>query len=310
MSRKARHLLILVALGIFVWVPIACGGSGELRDASQAGGSFARIAVALVHRHDDPTAQMRLETEALFVRYRNAEADGIEALLGTSPAGGELRRGECRVVDRQARYTAAFNPDGPDAEVMLLDAGDVQVSLPGGPVTLAARRYPELVPFVSGVYYGEQEPPGDLDSALGGEVTVASAGGPEVGPFAVTTPTPLDLPLTQVTALPAGLDLRWPAGRDGEDVRIEVRGARGDGSRTLACAAPDDGGFMIAAAALAELGTRELSVSVARLRRQPFAAPAVGGGELLVIARDVAEVTLAELPRAAVRGASRPRTAR
>jgi hypothetical protein len=277
-------------------LPLACGGTGELRDASQAGGSYARVAVGLVHRHDDPVAQMRLETEALFVRYRNAEADGIEALLGSSP-GGELRLGECRVSDRQARYAAAFNPDGPDAEVMLLDAGDLQVKIPSGPVSLAPRRYPELVPFVSGVFYGDKDSVSDLDGALGSELTVSSAGGPEVGPFAVSLTAPPDVPLTLVTPLPAGLDLRWTGDREPEGVRIEIRAASGDGSRALTCTAPDDGAFLVAAAMVAELGARDLQVSVARARRQPFVAAGVSGGEVLVTARDVSEVTLPEQPR-------------
>jgi hypothetical protein len=309
MVRMARCLLGM-ALGLLVWLPLACGGTGELRDASQVGGSFARVALTYVHQHDDPPSLLRLETEALFVRYRNAEADGIEALLGTSPAGGELKRGECRLVDRQARYGAAFNPEGPDAEVMLLDAGDLTLRLPAGPVSLSARRYPELVPFVSGVYYGEQDTASEGEPALGGELGVVSAGGPEVGPFAVTVAAPLELPLATATPTAAGLEVRWPAASEAEGVRIDVRGARGDGARSLSCAVADDGLQVIGGASLAELGTRELSVSVARVRRQPFIAAGVSGGEVLVVARDVAEVTLPEAPRAAGRGAPLPRTAR
>jgi len=309
MSWCVRSLALLVAAATFGWLPTGCGGGGELRDAAGAGGSFAHIAVSFVHRHEDPASQMRLETEAMFVTFRNAETDGIEALLGTSPAGGELKRGECRTTDRQARFTAAFNPDGPDAEVLLLDAGEVQLRLAPGPVTLAPRRYPELVPFVSGVYYGDSQPSADLDRALGGDVLVLGSGGPEVGPFAASVVVPPDLPLAQVSPLRQGLDLRWTAGREPEGVRIEVRGVRGDGSRILSCAAPDDGAFLIPVAALVELGASEASVAVARIRRQPFSATGVMGGEIVVAVRDVIDVGLGEV--FGLRGELlRPRTAR
>jgi Tfp pilus assembly protein PilZ len=177
-------------------------------------------------------------------------------------------------------------------------------------VSLSARRYPELVPFVSGVYYGEQDTASEGEPALGGELGVVSAGGPEVGPFAVTVAAPLELPLATATPTAAGLEVRWPAASEAEGVRIDVRGARGDGARSLSCAVADDGLQVIGGASLAELGTRELSVSVARVRRQPFIAAGVSGGEVLVVARDVAEVTLPEAPRAAGRGAPLPRTTR
>jgi hypothetical protein len=308
MSPYVRYLAPLVAVATLGGLPTACGGGGELRDAAQAGGSFARIAVSFVHHHEDPPSQMQLETEALFVSYRNAEADGVEALLGTSPAGGELRRGECRTTDRQARFTAAFNPDGPDAEVVLLDAGEVQLRLALGPVSLAPRRYPELVPFVSGVYYGDRQPSADLDRTLGGDVLVLGSGGPEVGPFAASVVVPPDLPLAQVTPLRQGLDLRWTAGREPDGVRVEVRGARGDGSRILSCAAPDDGAFLVPAAALVELGASDVSVAVARIRRQPFSATGVLGGEIVVGLRDVTELGLSEV--FGLGGEPRPRRAR
>jgi hypothetical protein len=243
-----RRLLVAAALCAVIWLPLSCGGGGELRDASQQGGSYARISVAYVHRHGDPASHVHLSAEAQFVRYRNTEADGIEALLGAGPQ--ELRRGECRVVDRRARTGAAFNSGSPDPEVALLDAGDLMVRGPSGQSTLQARRYPDVLPFVAGVYYAESEPALDLEQGPNGEVQVLGVGGSEVGPFAAAVPLPIELPLVDASASGTGIDLRWSPGFEPEGLRVDVRDARGEGARSVSCVAADDGAFTIPAALL------------------------------------------------------------
>jgi hypothetical protein len=284
-----------MALCVAIALPLACGGGGELRDASQHGGSYARIAVAYVHRHGDPAARVNLAAEATFVRYRNAEADGIEALLGSTPQ--ELRRGECRIVDRRARSGAAFNSEGPEAEVALLDAGDLLVRGPSGQSALQARRYPDLVPFVAGVYYAEAEPPLELDQGPSGEVQVVGVGGAEVGPFAVTVPLPFEIPLCEVSWVGAGIELRWTAGGEPEGLRLDVRDARGDGARAVLCATADDGGFVVPASLVTSLGAREVRVSAERLRRQPLFGAGVVAGEIVASLRDTTELAV-PLPEA------------
>ena len=290
MRSVARSLLVAAALCVATWLPLACGGGGELRDASLQGGSYGRIAVAYVHQHDDPVGRVHLVSEARFVRHRNAEADGIEALLGAGPA--ELRRGECRVVDRRARSGAAFSAEGPEAEVELLDAGDLLIRGPSGQSALQARRYPDLVPFVAGVYYAETEPPLELEQGTSGEVQVVGVGGAEVGPFAATVPLPLEMPLCEVTWTATGIELRWGPGGEPEGLRIDVRDARGDGARAVSCAAADDGGFTVPATLVSSLGAREVRVAAERRHRQPFVGAGVAGGEIVVSLRDTSELTL------------------
>jgi hypothetical protein len=295
MLSVVRRLPVVGALCAAIWLPLACGGGGELRDASQQGGSYARITVAYVHRHGDPAGRVNLSAEAQFVRYRNTEADGIEALLGAGPQ--ELRPGECRVVDRRARTGAAFNSGGPDAEVALLDAGDLMVRGPAGQSSLQPRRYPDLVPFVSGVYYSESEPPLDLAEGPTGEVQVLGVGGAEVGPFAAAVPLPLELPLVEASWAGTGIELRWAPDGEPGGLRLDVRDARGEGTRSVSCAVADDGGFTIPAALLQRLGAREVRVSAERWRRQPFAGAGVDVGEIVVSLRDTSELTL-PLPEA------------
>jgi hypothetical protein len=298
MLSGVRPLLGAVALCVAVWLPLGCGGGGELRDASQQGGSYARISVAYVHRHDDPPARLQLAVEAQFVRYRHAEADGIEALLGAGPQ--ELRRGECRVVDRRARSGAAFSAEGAEPEVALLDAGDLLVRGPSGQSALSARRYPDLVPFVAGVYYAETEPAVDLDQGPSGEVQVLGVGGSEMGPFAAAVPLPLDLPICDVSWVGTGIELRWAAGGEPEGVRLDVRDARGDGARAVSCAAADDGGFTIPATLVMALGARDVRVSAERVHRQPFDGAGVAAGEIVVSLRDTSELSV-PLPEAKAR---------
>jgi hypothetical protein len=290
MLSVGRPRLVPVALCMASWLPLACGGGGELRDASLQGGSYARIAVTYVHRHDDPPGRVQLAAEAQFVRYRNAEADGIEALLGAGPS--ELRRGECRVVDRRARSGAAFSSDGPEAEVALLDAGDLLLRGPTGQSSLQARRYPDLVPVVAGVYYAETEPPLELEYGPSGEVQVVGVGGAEVGPFAAAVPLPVEVPQCTVAWVGTGIELRWTPGGEPEGLRLDVRDARGDGARTVSCVATDDGGFTIPATLVSSLGAREVRVSAERWRRQPFSGAGVAGGEVVVALRDVSEITV------------------
>jgi hypothetical protein len=289
MMRSAMRLSLLAGVCLLASLPLACGGGGELRDASQGGGSYARITVAYVHRHGDPAGRVQLAAEAQFVRYRNAEAAGIEALLGSTPQ--ELGRDECRVVDRRARSGAAISADGPEPEVALLDAGDLLVRGPSGQSAFAARRYPDLVPFVSGVYYAESEPPLDLEQGPSGEVQIIGVGGSDVGSFAATVPLPLEAPVGDAAWVGAGIELRWTPLGDPEGLRVEVRDARGDG-RTVSCAADDDGAFTVPAALVQSLGARDVRVAVERLRRQPFAGAGVAGGEIVVSLRDTSEVTV------------------
>jgi hypothetical protein len=290
MRSLLRPLFLVAALCVATSLPPGCGGGGELRDASQQGGSYARISVAYVHRHDDPAARVQLTVEAQFVRYRNAEAEGIEALLG----GGlqELRRDECRVVDRRARTGAAFGVEGTEPEVALLDAGDLLVRGPSGQSALQARRYPDLVPFVAGVYYAETEPAVDLEQVPMGEVQVVGVGGAELGPFAATAPLPLDLPLCDVAWGDAGIELRWTPAGEPEGLRLDVRDARGDAARAVSCTAADDGSFTIPAALVTSLGAREVRVAAERVRRQPFDGAGLAAGEIVVALRDTSELTV------------------
>ena len=294
MRSHVRPPLFAVALCL-ASLPLACGGGGELRDASQQGGSYARISVAYVHRHGDPAGRVQLAAEAQFVRYRNAEAAGIEALLGAAPQ--DLGRDECRVLDRRARSGAAF-ADGPEPEVALLDAGDLLLRGPSGQSAFQSRRYPDLVPFVAGVYYAESEPPLDLEQGPSGEVQIIGVGGAEVGSFAATVPLPLEAPVAEASWDGTGIELRWTPVGDPEGLRIEVRDARGDG-RSVTCAADDDGSFTIPAALVQSLGARDVRVSAERVRRQPFVGAGVDGGEIVASLRDTSEISV---PLAEARG--------
>jgi hypothetical protein len=288
MRSSARPPLLAVVLCL-AWLPLACGGGGELRDASQQGGSYARISVTYVHRHGDAASRVQLQAEAQFVRYRNAAAPGIEALLGSSPQ--ELGREECRLVDRRARSGAALGADAPEPEVALLDAGDLLLRGPSGQSALVAKRYPDLVPFVAGVYYSESEPPLDLEQGPSGEVQILGIGGAEVGSFAATVPLPLEAPAADATWVGTGLELRWTPGADPEGLRIEVRDARGD-RHSVTCAADDDGSFTVPAALVQSLGARDLRVAVERVRRQQFTGAGVDGGEIVVALRDTSEISV------------------
>jgi hypothetical protein len=290
MRSITRHLLPVVVLAGLAPLPLACGGTGELHTIAPPSGSYARVTVAYVHRHGAPAHQDELEAEAQFVSYSNAEAPAVAALLGQPPE--PTRRGECRIIDRRARSEHAGATAGPDVEIALLDAGDLEVHGPTGRTHLTPRRHPDLVPFVAGVFYAASEPPTLLEPTPAGEVQILGTGGPEIGPFTVTVPFPLEAPALDVNWSAAGLDLRWRSADEEEGVAVEIRDAHGDGSRSLACLTADDGAFVVPAALIQVLAARELQVTATRQRRQSFTADGIDSGEVTLALRDVAELSL------------------
>ncbi|HEX4460754.1 MAG TPA: hypothetical protein VIA18_22400, partial [Polyangia bacterium] len=172
-----------------------------------------------------------------------------------------------------------------------------------GPIdrsTLSPRHYPELVPFVSGVIYGD-EAATPVSLGLGQPYQVSGEGGAEVGAFAAQVTAPRAFPslVERSLILRHGddLDLRWATDAQtpsatAEPLLIEVKWTSHTGTRAIRCRARDDGFFSVPHDAFDGLPSANalssFTVTATRLARAPLAAPGAGRGELTVALKDTA----------------------
>jgi hypothetical protein len=183
--------------------------------------------------------------------------------------------------------------------VELLEAGDLSIQTEGQTVTLSPRHFPWLLPFISGVVYGEAQ-----SSAVEkvSRVKASAGGGAAVGTFTAQVASP-ELPRLQRIGMsePAALvnattsqplALRWstPEGGSRADVTYtELRFIRGKRDMALRCRVRDDGAFELPASTLADLSGK-VTLEVVRLGRAFFNASGLDQGELRIAVRDTVTV--------------------
>ena len=246
------------------------------------------------------SAQVGLDAAAHFVRYRTTSTPGdelnqraVSTLLGLQH-DDDLGVGTFRAVD-EAQASA-----GPPSlvDVALLDAGSLTVRNAGATeLVLAPQHYPELLPFVSGVVYGEEglQTHAPLPSA---RIEVEAEGGEDVGPFVAAAIVPRGFPELVVAREAGELELSWAGLQGGATVLVDLRWG-GAHAGSVRCRTPDVGRFSVAKAsaalamqiddALAQ--GAQVAASVSRSERAALDAPGVGTGRLLVTLRDTATVS-------------------
>ncbi len=313
----ARSILsFLLSLALVSVAPLWGCSSGEepmVDPAHPAAHSFGLMAVGYTHDWQadaDAPEGLELTTTAQFVRYSALDRSQVARLLALplNPDADLPGVDTCRVYDLTIDLGGAGGLDGRDtATVDLLEAGDLEVETSSGTVKLAPRHFPGLLPFISGVVYGEAQ---SDHATKTGHVHVGASGGETVGSFRVEGKSPV---LPKIATLggevPArepiiggahDLALRWarPSAdlqQDDDVFYVEVRHPAAKRDLVLRCTPKDDGRFAITAADLGKLmnGVRgRVVIDLVRVRRTFFAARGLDNGELRVMVRDRASVTL------------------
>ena len=262
---------------------------------------FGLISVAYGHDWQESGEGMVLSTAAQFVRYTALNQDQVALLLALplDPDRDLPAADRCKLYDLSVDAIAAdVNKEDEQGNVELLEAGDLQIQTQGQRLVLAPKHFPGLLPFISGVVYGEAQ--AGLVELTGG-VAATSAGGEAVGAFSAQLAAPL-LPRLQriagqtpaqaaMLARDRDLALRWqPQGTTTSDVTyVELRYNRGKKDLALRCRPQDDGQFDVPQALLTDVSGKA-TLELARLRRTFFSAAGLDQGELRVTVRDVAQL--------------------
>jgi len=309
MRRTIVYGLSVAALLAGALVVGGCAGEQTADDGSTlTGGSFGLMSVAYeLDGAAGPVSegdQLQLNTHAQFVRYTAMDRQHVARLLGLplDPERDLPPLDTCRIydltldLDEDMGVDDALQQEEP-SHVELLEAGDLQVQTPSRTVTLVPRHFPGLLPFISGVIYGEAQ--ATEDEQLG-HVEVESAGGETVGAFSVKAQTPA-LPrllgvadgMAVTVAERAGLPLHWQTAAPPALTYIDVRFDRAKRELALRCRPRDDGAFVIPAALLAEVAESAKSpvtLEIARVQGTSFTASGLDGGELRITVRERAPI--------------------
>lgn len=246
-----------------------------------------------------------------FVRARADMPDLLEDLLNP---------GQCAA--QSALWPAELGTDPTDAtettdiarELLLVDAGELEVQLGDARLGVPLTLVPDLLPYMSGVEYAyfADSPtlPGLLDMDDPETVTILAAGGltDELPAFTVESPMPGALELSYTADDLASLRgpdggalvVRWDAEGEDDDVAVGLRltpmltgEPLGD---DIICLVADRGQTRLDLTELRTLGfapdADAVRVEASRSRTSLFDAGAWAGTELVVERRDAAELPL------------------
>jgi len=273
---------------------LGCSGADPPIDAAgAAGSSFGRVTVQASHNHD--TDAVRVSASALFVRWRGLAESTVRTLLSLPGFGvDDLRPGDCRLLDQAAAMGYAA---GGRADIQLLDAGDLTLLTPDHLWALAPRRYPDVLPTLSGFVYGAAS-----DLAPGDRFAVHGRGGAEIGLFHAGTEAPREVRMVAVAGLEAtpgivlrrGVDASVRLDAAADDTYVELQIGSTDALMALRCRTLG-GVATLPAAYLAELPRGEAVLAGVRWVTAPLRI--AGGanlrqGELWVEYRDELAVGL------------------
>ena len=260
----------------------ACSGGGATTpDASDRG--LARVRVVVEANASDPHVAL----EAAFLRY-HALSPADAALIAGAPRWATPVPGRCVTEDDDASLDRVLEAASPEADVALLDAGELVVDTDVGGLRVAPRYLPELLPFVAGVTYASRAPAGFAGS--GGEITLGGTGGGELARFEVSAALPASPvpvidgeaapPVVELAGPPARLEVGW-LGEGPGMLSIVVEGA---GRRTR-CWPAAAGAFALPREALALL-TDGGTLAIERAIRVRMDLADLGPGALEVVSRE------------------------
>lgn len=293
---------------------IGCSGGPEGDDPAVAPAkSFGLMSVTYTHDRalastGGESTDLELLTTAQFVRYSALERGQVERLLALPLDPSKLPQEErCKVQDLTVELAeeGMLDDEAELANVELLEAGDLRIeTATGAKITLVPKHFPGLLPFISGVVYGEAQ----SDRIARTSAVLASTGGSEaVGAFSVRADSPALPQLQSVGAQPLDapislrrgdpVQVRWQAVRAQESDVLYAEARMVDTQRdvVLRCRLRENGSFTLPGDLLAELSkgkAGKLQIDLARLRRARFETSGLERGELRVTARDRVTVEL------------------
>jgi hypothetical protein len=301
----------MLALGIAVGLA-ACSDAGPGQGTGEGGDDEAealrlgRVHLVLSTMDDDPdAADDGFELTARFAMVRGLDEEFVRARADMPELLEDLLSpGQC-AVEGALWPTELDAPAELGHELLLVDAGDLEVQLGDTRLDVPLSLVPDLLPYMSGVeyaYFSESAP--SLETT--DQVTVAAAGGQsdDLPAFTVDSPLPEAIDLNYTAEDLASLDegalvVRWNA----DDAREQTIGLRltpllggeplGD---DFVCVVSDVGQTRLGLNYLRTLGFAAdadgVRVEASRTRASLFDVGAWAGTELVVERRDVASLPL------------------
>lgn len=288
-----------------------CGDGRAPEDETNLGpeSKFGLVLVNYAHDWNDSGEALLLNTTAQFVHYTSLNQDQVARLLALplNPDRDLPALDACKIYDLSVELGGdeSFEAHEP-GNVDLLEAGELSVQTADRTVVLEPRHFSGLLPFISGVVYGEAEA---SEAQLAGKVRASSVGGEAVGSFTAETNSPslprlrtIDhrapvQPLLINNHLP--LTINWNTAletttlaQSTDALYLEIRFSRERRDMALRCRPQDNGQFTVPAAAMSEVNNGKATLELARLRRGNFSATGLEQGELRVTLRDTAAIQI------------------
>jgi len=292
--RWAAALFAVVALS-------ACATADPVPEAGpDARGSFAVLQVERV-RFDGALPGERFEHFEIggrVARFSGLDREEAAALIGFGELSGPEEVDACEPPTPVLPNEELVGGVLERSEIELLDVGTIEVRAGDRSLSLEPQSFPGLLNLLQGAVYGASEGEG-IAWEPGAEWSFAARGASGVGPFDAVTEAPEELVVQRVGSddpsvvspvVERGVDLplRWEAGPSARDdvVRIELAWTQLGTEMRLACAASDDGAFVVPAGILRQLPDGALVASprllVRRERRRGFGALGLDEGVVVV----------------------------
>ncbi|MCR9164328.1 MAG: hypothetical protein NXI35_26860 [bacterium] len=320
---------VMLALGFAVGLT-ACSDAGPGQGTGEGGDDEAdalrlgRVHLVLSTPEPEPEPEPEVdggtddafELTARFAMVRGLDEEFVRARADMPELLEDmLSPGQCAVESALWPTDLDDIPAEPGHELVLVDAGDLEVQLGETRLDVPLSLVPDLLPYMSGVeyaYFSESSPA--LDEA--DQVVVAAAGGQsdDLPPFSVDSPLPDAIDLSYTAEDLASLDddalvLRWNArlaDGDRDDAEAEAFGMRltplsgGVGGEPLGddllCVVSDLGQTRLELGYLRTLGfaadADAVRIEASRTRASLFDVGAWAGTELVIERRDAISMPL------------------
>ena len=281
----------------------ACGTAEPVPEAGPtARGSFALLQVERT-RFDGALPGERFEhfeIGARVARFSGLEREAAATLLGTEELSEPEALDECSAATPVLPGEELVGDQLEHSEIELVDVGVIDVRAGDRSLTLEPQSFPGLLSLLQGAIYGTSDAGGAAWDP-GTEWTFSARGTTGVGAFEIMAEAPGELVVQRIGAddpalvpptIERGADLpvRWEAGSRDDVVRIELGWSQLGTEMRIACAAVDDGAFVVPAWLLRQLPDPALvaspRVAVRRERRRAFGASGLDEGILLVSQTD------------------------
>lgn len=271
--RLTTALIAVAGLGLTA----GCSDEVEVDPALEETGNelpalarMAEIRIAVEPRDDEVFADPQVEVDAHFVEYRDIASDDAALRAGLMPVASDiLRPGQCMASSELGRFGTGGPAEGDsgvgsDPEVMLLDVGNVRVTVGEREYVVPVALVPDLVPWVSGVEYtlDEDALPRALFAPDGtAPVFLEIDGAPDAGLPAfdaqLDLPRAFELIPDMDPSFDGALLLGWQPSEAGDERMILELQTFGTGEATgneVTCVVPDVGAATLPLSVLEQAG--------------------------------------------------------